>query len=92
MPTIAGFMQLFPSGFASAPVRSTDAAIYSVVEGTGRVEIGDQTFGYDRHDVFVVPNWTDVRFHVSAETVLFSYSDRAMQEKLSLWRERRGDD
>lgn len=91
MPTIAGFMQLLPAGFASVPVRSTDAAVYSVVEGSGRVQIGEQSFAYDRHDVFVVPNWTDARFDVATETVLFSYSDRAMQENLSLWRERRGD-
>lgn len=91
MPTIASFMQLFPAGFSSAPVRSTDAAIYSVVEGSGRVHIGEESFSYDQHDVFVVPNWMDVRFDVERESVLFSYSDRGMQEKLSLWRERRGD-
>ncbi|WP_346031736.1 cupin domain-containing protein [Erythrobacter westpacificensis] len=91
MPTIAGFMQLLPSGFSSAPVRSTDAAIYSVVEGTGKVSIGDECFSFNQHDVFVTPNWTDIRFDCEQETVLFSYSDRAMQENLSLWRERRGD-
>ena len=91
MPTIAGFMQLLPAGFSSAPVRSTDAAVYSVVEGCGRVTIGERQFAFEQHDIFVVPNWTDARFDVERETVLFSYSDRAMQENLSLWRERRGD-
>lgn len=91
MPTIAGFMQLLPAGFSSAPVRSTDAQIFSVVEGSGRVHVADRSFAFNAHDVFVVPNWTDMRLDIGSETVLFSYSDRAMQENLSLWRERRGD-
>lgn len=91
MPTIAAFMQMFPAGFSSAPVRATDAQIFSVIEGAGRVHIGSESFAFNQHDTFVAPNWTDIRFDIAQEAVLFSYSDRAMQENLSLWRERRGD-
>ena len=91
MNTIAGFMQLFPAGFSSRPVRSSDAVVYSVVEGTGSITIGDRAFTFAQHDTLVVPNWTDASFDITTETVLFSFSDRAMQEALGLWRERRAD-
>ena len=42
-------------------------------------------------DVFVVPSWRPVVHEVANESVLFSFSDRAVQEKLGLWRERRGN-
>jgi gentisate 1,2-dioxygenase len=44
MPTIGTHMQLLPKGFEGASYRSTDATIFSVVEGTGRTTVGDQVF------------------------------------------------
>jgi gentisate 1,2-dioxygenase len=41
-------------------------------------------------DVFVVPSWWNVEHEVEEEAVVFSFSDRPVQEKLGLWRERRG--
>jgi gentisate 1,2-dioxygenase len=32
-----------------------------------------------------------VSHHAESEAVLFSYSDRPVQEKLGLWREQRGN-
>ena len=40
MPTIGAFMALLPGGFNTAPYRSTDGTIYSVVEGTGETIVG----------------------------------------------------
>jgi gentisate 1,2-dioxygenase len=37
-----------------------------------------------------VPSWHWHRHRTSREAVLFSFSDRPVQEKLSLWREERG--
>ena len=54
MPTIGAFLQLLPKGFTGEPIASTDAAIYSVVEGNGRTRIGDQTFDWGPRDIFVV--------------------------------------
>jgi gentisate 1,2-dioxygenase len=62
-----------------------------VVEGAGESRVGDQVFRWQPHDVFVVPSWVTVSHHAVAETVLFSYSDRPVQEKLGLWREQRGN-
>ena len=90
MPTIAAFIQLLPKGFRSQAYRSTDGTIYSVVEGEGRVHIGDETFEYEARDTFVAPSWTPLRFEAKGETVLFSFSDRPGQEAMGLWREQRG--
>jgi gentisate 1,2-dioxygenase len=91
MPTIATFVQLLPAGFASQPYRSTDGTVFVVVEGSGESRIGDQVFAWEPHDIFVVPSWTPHTHRADGETVLFSFSDRVVQEKLGLWRETRGN-
>jgi len=86
-PTIAAFIQWLPSGFSGQTYRSTDGAVFNVVEGSGRAHIGDSVFSFERHDVFVVPPWTSYHLESDNECVLFSYSDRAAQEALGFWRE-----
>jgi gentisate 1,2-dioxygenase len=90
MPTIAAFIQLLPTGFASQAYRSTDGTIYSVVEGGGRVTIGSESYEFEPRDTFVVPSWTPLEVETTGETVLFSFSDRPGQEAMGLWREKRG--
>jgi gentisate 1,2-dioxygenase len=89
MPTIAAFMQLLPTGFSSAPYRSTDGTVFVVVEGEGESEIGGEVVNWKARDIFVVPSWFRVVHRARAETTLFSFSDRAVQETLGLWREDR---
>ncbi|MEX3958271.1 gentisate 1,2-dioxygenase [Trinickia sp. EG282A] len=89
MPTIATFMQLLPAGFSGRPYRSTDATVYCVVEGQGSVRIGDTSFAFEPHDVFVVPAWQPASLTASTESVLFSYSDRPVMSALNLLREER---
>jgi gentisate 1,2-dioxygenase len=91
MPTIATFVQLLPAGFASQPYRSTDGTVFVVVEGKGETRIGDTVFAWEPHDIFVVPSWMKHTHRAQSETVLFSFSDRVVQEKLGLWREARGN-
>jgi len=91
MPTIATFMQLFPKGFAASAYRSSDATIYSVVEGSGQTTIDGQTFRWGEKDIFVVPSWKWMTHEPDGDAVLFSFSDRAAQQKLGLWREDRGN-
>lgn len=87
MPTIATFMQLLPKGFRGRAHRSTDATVFVGVEGHGRTIIGDQTFEWGPRDIFVAPSWSVRRHEVDEEAVLFSFSDRVIQEQLGLWRE-----
>jgi gentisate 1,2-dioxygenase len=87
IPTMATCMQLLPQGFETRPYRSTDSTVFTVVEGQGSTTVGDVTFDWQPHDIFVVPSWMTVRHKASSEAVLFSYSDRAVQDKLDLFRE-----
>jgi len=89
-PTMAVFMQWLPRGFAGETHRSTDSSVYCVVEGRGRVDIGDTRFELAPHDVFVVPSWEVHALRAETDCFLFSYSDRAAQEALGFWRDERG--
>src|SRR5260221_4593785 len=91
MPTIATFVQLLPKGFASQPYRSTDGTVFVAVEGKGETRIGDTVFAWQPHDIFVVPSWLVHTHLATSDAVLFSFSDRVVQEKLGLWREMRGN-
>ena len=91
MPTIATFMQLLPKGFETAAYRSSDAMVFSVVEGSGETRVGDETFKWSKRDTFVIPSWTSHTHHPAEDAVLFSFSDRAVQTKLGIWREDRGN-
>jgi gentisate 1,2-dioxygenase len=90
-PTMAVFMQMLPAGFSGNAVRSTDGTVFNVVEGRGSIETGEgekrQRLDFGPHDVFVVPPWESYRFRAESECVLFSFSDRAAQEALGVWRE-----
>jgi gentisate 1,2-dioxygenase len=90
MPTIGAFIQLLPAGLHTAPYRSSDATIFSVIEGKGTATIGGQDFAFEARDTFVVPGWQPAKFSAEGECVLFSYSDRPAQIALGLWREFRG--
>ena len=60
-----------------------------MVEGGGQVTIGNETFSFSAKDIFVVPTWHGVSFQTTQDTVLFSFSDRPVQEALGLFREAR---
>ena len=87
MAAIGAYMQLLPGGFRGASYRSTDATIYSVVEGRGRTRVGDTTLEWKERDIFVTPSWYPVSHESQSEAVLFSFSDRPAQKALGLWRE-----
>ncbi len=87
--TMAAFMQLLPAGFAGAPYRATDGAVFNVAEGHCRVVLGGHTHELLTHDVLVVPPWETYQLQADADCVLFSFSDRAAQELLGYWREER---
>ncbi len=92
MPTLSTAMRLFPKGFVSEPYRSTAGTVFNVVEGAGRVWIGDQHYDFSEKDIFVVPSWCRLVFEATEDSVLFSYSDQIVQEKLDFFREQRGNE
>lgn len=92
MATIGTFIQLLPAGFRTHAVRATDATLYVPIEGRERTRIGeDFTVAWAPRDVFVAPSWAPVSHEAEAEAVLFSFSDRPVQEALGLYREDRGN-
>lgn len=91
IPTIGTFIQLLPKGFSTSRYRATDATVFVAIEGKGRSKIGDTTIEWGPKDIFVAPSWAWVSHEADEETVLFSYSDRPIQEKLDLFREDRGN-
>jgi gentisate 1,2-dioxygenase len=92
MATMATFLQALPKGFATQAYRSTDATIFVPFEGSGRTHIGPSfTVEWGPRDVFVVPSWHTVRHEADEDAVLFSFSDRPIQEALGLFREDRGN-
>jgi gentisate 1,2-dioxygenase len=89
IPTIATQMRVLPAGFETLGYRSTDATVFVVVEGQGSSEVGDAEFDWEPGDIVVAPSWCVQRHRARTRSVLFSYSDRAVQEKLGIWREDR---
>ncbi len=91
MPTIGTFLQLLPKGFKTSRYRSTDATVFSCVEGNGRTRVGETILEWGPKDIFVAPSWKPVVHEADADSVLFSFSDKPVHEKLGLWREDRGN-
>lgn len=91
MPTIGTFIQLLPKRFHTSQYRSTDATVFVPIEGRGRSRVGDQVFEWKPKDIFVVPSWHWVSHEADEETVMFSCSDRPVQEKLDFFRDDRGN-
>ena len=92
MATIGTFAQLLPRGFATSAFRSTDATVFAPIEGKGRTFIGENfVVDWQKRDLFVVPSWSRVRHEAAEDSVLFSFSDRPIQEALHLYREDRGN-
>jgi len=87
LPTMAAFMQLLPASFISKPYRSTDATVFVVVEGSGRSTVSGTSYQWGSRDIFVVPSWHRCQHEAFDDAVLFSFSDRVVQERLGLWRE-----
>ena len=91
MPTIGTFLQLLPKGMTTSRYRATDATVYTCVEGHGTTKVGDTVLEWGPRDVFVVPSWRWTTHSVSEDAVLFSFSDRPIQEKIGLFREDRAN-
>jgi salicylate hydroxylase len=89
MPTIATMARLLPAGFTSAPYRSSDSAVFAVVEGRGEVDVAGARFDVAVGDIFVIPGWLIYTIRAEDELVVFSYSERAAQDKLGLFRDQR---
>jgi gentisate 1,2-dioxygenase len=90
MPTIGTVLRYYPRGFATRPYRSTDSVVLVGLEGQAEVRIsGAAALPIGPNDIVVVPGWSEWTVSAPEDTVLFSYSDRPVHEKLGLLRESR---
>jgi gentisate 1,2-dioxygenase len=89
MPTIAAFSQLLPNGFETKPYRATDGTVYVCLDGSCEFDIEGVTYRMSPNDVVVVPSWHQHAIRALQECVLFSFSDRPVQQALGLWREQK---
>ncbi len=89
LPTLGAYAQWLPRSFSGAAYRSTDGRIFCCLTGHGQVETETWTFEFGPRDVFVIPSWTHYRLIAPEDTMLFSFSDRPVQQALGLWREER---
>jgi gentisate 1,2-dioxygenase len=87
IPTMATYLQLLPAGFRTRGYQTTSGTIYSVVEGHGTAQIAGQRHNFAPRDTFVVPSWAPLSLETEDEAVLFSYSDRPVQEAIGIHRE-----
>jgi len=90
MPTIGTVLRYYPRGFSTKAYRSTDSVVLVGLEGQAEVCMhGAEPFRIGPNDIVVVPGWTQWTVAAQEDTVLFSYSDRPVHEKLGLLREAR---
>ena len=89
MPTIAPMIRLLPGGFTTRPYRSSDGMVFVGVEGRGAIDVEGKRFELEPHDIVVVPGWMKYTLSAVGDWVMFSFSDRAAQERLGFFREQR---
>ena len=87
MATMSAFARLVPAGFLTKAVRATDGMVHVVTEGSGSIVVDSTHIPLTPGSIVVTPSWSKRTISASEDLVLFSYSDRATQQKLSLWRE-----
>lgn len=95
MSSISTFLQRMPKGFKSERYQTTEGQIFTCIEGGGRVIIegrnGTETIEFTPKDIFVVPSWYPYQLEVDDDSYLFVGTDKIIQEKFGLFRERRGN-
>jgi gentisate 1,2-dioxygenase len=87
LATIGAFLSLLPAGFSGTASRATDSRVLVVLEGEGESDIGAERIAWREGDVIAVPNWTRVAHRAARRSVIFAFSDIALQQRLGLWRE-----
>ena len=90
MPTIGTVLRYYPRGFTTRPYRSTDSTVLVGLEGEAEVRVAGVGMRMGPNDIVAVPGWSEWTVAARQDTVVFSYSDRPVHEKLGLLREFRG--
>ena len=63
-------------------MRSTSNAVCVVAQGHGSSQVGEQTFQWQKNDVFSLPHWNWFSHTASSDAVIFMMTDREMLASL----------
>jgi gentisate 1,2-dioxygenase len=87
MPTLRCEMTRILPAASTGPARQTGSQVFAVLNGSGQVDVGDQTFNLECGDIFVVPSWCHYSIHAGDQLDLFACSDAPALRALALFRE-----
>lgn len=90
LPTLTCWASWIKPGQKLARHRRTSSAVYHVVRGQGRAQVGDNELTFGPRDSFCVPNWawhSIENTNPHEELVLFSVHDIPFLRTLGLYRE-----
>lgn len=70
-------------------MQETASSVYHVIEGTGKSQIGDKTFTWQKGDTFCIPSWYPYT-HLADEgpdpVYLYRFDDKPMLKALGFYR------
>ena len=75
------FSVICPPPSRGLRTRSSDSVVFVVVSGKGRTLLESTTIEWSENDMFTIPTWQRYQHACSGDAVLFSFSDRAAQER-----------
>ena len=81
--------RLLPGGMQTQATRQSASAVFLVMEGSGKTEVGDTTIDWEENDVFVVPNWTwfcHQNRSATRDAVLYEITDAPLGRSMDSWR------
>ena len=61
--------------------------VFVIVEGSGSIHVGGSELAFGPRDIFTVPGWMPHSIATETDSVMFSFSDRVVQERLGIFRE-----
>ncbi len=91
IPTLDCYVWELKNGKATTAARSSANAVFTVVEGEGRSEIGGREIRWQKNDVFTVPHWTWASHQAGTGARLFYFTDREVLRRLNWLREETRD-
>ncbi len=86
MPTMRCEMRRVNPGTTTRRERQTGTRVTAVLDGSGTVVLGGESFDLSPGDVFVVPSWCTHQLHARTRLDLFTTSDSPVLEALHLHR------
>lgn len=86
MPTMRCEMRRILGGATTGVERQTGTRVCAVLNGDGRVRLGDEELPLAPGDLFVVPSWCELQMVADSTLDIFTTSDTPVLEVLGLFR------